>query len=224
MKIKYDGISVQNMRSSNMDGVLLKERVVEQQRAYLAVVCDGVGSMENGAFASATATELMSEWFNNVTERKGMGIRMLNAVTGINKAIVDEADEKGLQTASTLSALLFDENNYYIVHAGDSRIYGFRNGVLRQLTQDHTRNGRLTACIGRAERVELFYDEGAYAGDTFLLCSDGLYKRMKDSVIEKNLSGIKKNGLQKAIRQMVDYAIGQGERDNISLAILMKES
>lgn len=224
MKMKYDGISVRNMRRSNMDGVLLKEQLIEHQHAYLAVVCDGVGSMKNGAFASATATELMSEWFNNVTERKSIGIRMLNAVTEINRAIADEAEKKGLQTASTLSALLVDENNYYIVHAGDSRIYGFRNGVLQQLTQDHVRDGRLTACIGRNEKVTLFYNEGIYAGDTFLLCSDGLYKRMDHSVIEKKLAGIKKGDLQKAIKQMVDFAIGQGERDNISLAILMKES
>lgn len=224
MKMKYDGISVQNMRSSNMDGVLLKERLIEHQQVYLAVVCDGVGSMKNGAFASATATELMSEWFNKVTERKGIGIRMLNAVMEINRTIVDEAERKGLQAASTLSALLVDESNYYIVHAGDSRIYGLRNGVLQQLTQDHTRNGRLTACIGRTEKVTLFYNEGAYSGDTFLLCSDGLYKRMDHSVIEKRLARIKKSGLQKAIKQMVDFVIDQGESDNISLAILMKES
>lgn len=224
MGMKYDGISVQNMRSSNMDGVLLKERLIEGRRVYLAVVCDGVGSMINGAFASATSTELLSEWFNTVNERKSLGVRMLNAVAEINRVITEEAERKALQTASTLSALLVDESNYYIVHVGDSRIYGFRDGVLRQLTQDHTRGGRLTACIGRTENVSFFYDEGTYAGDTFLLCSDGLYKRMEHSKIERNLAGIKKHGLQKVIKQMVEFVIDQGERDNISLAILMKES
>lgn len=222
--MRYDGISVQNMRSSNMDGVLLKERSIGGKSVYLAVVCDGVGSMKNGAFASAMATELLSEWFNTVNERESLGIRMLNAVSEINRIIMEEAEKKGLQTASTVSALLVDEGCYYIVHAGDSRIYGFRDGVLRQLTQDHTRNGRLTACIGKTEDVPLFYDEGSYLGDTFLLCSDGLYKRMEHSRIEKSLAGIKKNGLQRAIKQMVEFVIDQGERDNISLAILMKES
>lgn len=222
--MKYDGISVQNMRSSNMDGVLLKERLIGGRRVYLAVVCDGVGSMKNGVFASATATELLSEWFNTVNERKSLGIRMLNVIARINRIIVEEAEKNSLQTASTLSALLMDESRYYIVHVGDSRIYGFRNGILRQLTQDHTRGGRLTACIGKTENVPFFYDEGTYTGDIFLLCSDGLYKKMEHNEIEKNLVGIKKNGLQKTIKQMVEFVIDQGERDNISLAILMKES
>ncbi len=38
MGMRYDGISVQNMRSSNMDGVLLKERLIKDQRVYLAVI------------------------------------------------------------------------------------------------------------------------------------------------------------------------------------------
>ena len=222
--MKYDGISVQNLRSSNMDGVLLKERQIEGKSVYLAVVCDGVGSMKDGAFASATATRLMGEWFGKVTDQTGLGTKMLHTVSEINRGIVAESEKRGLQTASTISALLIKEHSYFVVHAGDSRIYAFRKGTLRQLTQDHTNHGKLTACIGKSGNMPLFYGEGAYRGDTFLLCSDGLYKRMEDRQIEERLANIKRTGLQRTIREMVEFVIGQGERDNISLAILTKES
>ena len=120
--MKYDGISVQNLRSSNMDGVLLKERQIEGKSVYLAVVCDGVGSMKDGAFASATATRLMGEWFGKVTDQTGLGTKMLHTVSEINRVIVAESEKRGLQTASTISALLIKEHSYFVVHAGDSRI------------------------------------------------------------------------------------------------------
>ena len=62
----YDGMSLQNKRKSNMDSLLLKERRIDGQNVYLAVVCDGVGSLENGGFAAATAVRLLSDWFDSV--------------------------------------------------------------------------------------------------------------------------------------------------------------
>lgn len=221
--MRYDGISVKNLRSTNMDGVLLKERMVVGKAIYLAVVCDGVGSMEDGALASAMATELLGGWFDSLHDLKGMGTKMLGVVAEINGTILRTAREQRLRTASTLSALLLDGSNYYIVHAGDSRIYVYRDGVLRQLTRDQTNGGKLTSCIGRMENVPLVYDEGKYENDIFLLCTDGLYRKLTQENICGFLASAHKKGLENTIRQMVSLAMEKGERDNISLAILMNE-
>ena len=60
---------------------------------------------------------------------------MRNAVLRINTEIADCAQQQGIRTATTLSALLLVEGQYYIVHAGDSRIYTCTEDGIRQLTR-----------------------------------------------------------------------------------------
>ena len=76
----YDGMSIQNRRSSNMDSLLLKERNINDKSAYLAVVCDGVGSLKDGGFAAAMAVEKLEEWFDTVEDTGRLGICFLGRV------------------------------------------------------------------------------------------------------------------------------------------------
>lgn len=204
-----------------MDGVLLKTQKVAGKMAYMAVVCDGVGSLEDGAFASAMTIALLGQWFESVASLKGIGTGLLNTVLEINRKIVTTTEERNIKTASTLSAIILADGGYYVAHAGDSRIYRCHGGVLCQLTEDHVKEGKLTACIGRSKSIPLFYNEGRYQDDVFLLCSDGLYKRMEREQIGTYLSEIDKAGLQQTIDQMASFVINRGEKDNISIAILM---
>ena len=55
MACLYDGISLQNQRPVNMDSLLMKERAIDGRSVCMAVVCDGVGSMTDGAFAASSA-------------------------------------------------------------------------------------------------------------------------------------------------------------------------
>lgn len=224
MICRYDGMSIQNKRSTNMDSLLLKEKQIVGQNLYMAVVCDGVGSMEAGAFASSMAVRMLSEWFDNITDTQRLGLCLRDQVAEINRRIVEAALARGLQTASTLSALLLDDGHYYIVHIGDSRIYCCRDGVLTQLTQDQTSNGKLTSCLGRKEKLSIFYNEGSFSGETFLLCSDGLYKRMEPEHLCTELAQVSRKTLKKTMERLMQYVIKRGEADNISLAILIHES
>ena len=221
--MKYEGISLQNMRKSNMDCILLKEREICGVDTYLVAVCDGVGSLKDGAFASSTAVRLLSFWLDSVETTKCIGLRMLEYANHMNRQIVQMAEEKGLQTASTLSALLICDGYYYIVHVGDSRIYSFSNGVLSRLTQDQTINGKLAACLGRYKETTILYNEGTYCGETFLLCSDGLHKRMPDAEIAAEIVKAHPGNLHQIIEEMSNIVVRQGEKDNVSIAILMKE-
>jgi serine/threonine protein phosphatase PrpC len=172
----FDGASLQNKRNSNMDSLLLRMRTIGGQKTLIAVVCDGVGSTEDGAYAASTAARMLSEWFGALENTERVGLRMRDAISVINNHIASSAKADKLDTASTLSALLLADGKHYIVHAGDSRIYCLHNGTLLQLTKDDTsETGKLTSCIGRKENIDLFYSEGAADERTFLLCSDGLY-------------------------------------------------
>lgn len=124
MSVLYHGCSIQNKRSINMDSLLLKERVVDGQSICLAVICDGVGSVRDGAFASSTAVKMMGSWFDCIQSLECLGLQLRNCVLDINESIVQKAQQRKIRTASTLSVLLVGNGHYYIANVGDSRIYG----------------------------------------------------------------------------------------------------
>lgn len=224
MPVRYDGCSVQNKRLINMDSLFLKERSVAGESVCLAVVCDGVGSTQNGAFASAVAVKLLSDWFNHLECIDCLGSQLRDCVLRINEHIVQEARRQGLRTASTLSALLLCGGRYHIANIGDSRVYRFDDEGIWQLTQDQTSNGKLTSWLGRPEETEVFYSEGLCGEGQFLICSDGLYKRMDEAYLRSELLRAERKKLKKTIERLIQYVVRQGETDNISLAIVICES
>lgn len=220
MKYYFDGISLKNGRQENMDSLLLKVRQIGKKNALLAVVCDGVGSLADGAFASKTAVQMLSEWFNKTETIDHIGIAMRDIITEINLNIIEKAKKKNLNTASTLSALLLAESDYYTAHVGDSRIYSCENGTLSILTcDDVTSTGKLTAYIGQAEKISLQYSAGNAAGKIFLICSDGLYKQMDTDFMLANMKTWSKYLSKEPIETLVQYVVERGEQDNISIAL-----
>ena len=189
----------------------------------LAVVCDGVGSLADGAFASGTAVRMLNDWFDQVTHTDRIGLRLRDAILAINTQIVTLAEEGGFQTASTLSALLLLDGTYHIVHIGDSRIYMYEKSLSILTKDDVSENGKLSACIGRSYRILLQYGEGHAERSSFLVCSDGLYKRATDDFIAQKMQVSNNRMVKAAAKALVHHAIEQGERDNISLALIKTE-
>lgn len=220
----YKGISLQNKRAVNMDSLLIKERQIDGQPVYLAAVCDGVGSLESGGFAAASAVRLLSDWFDSVSDTRRLGLALRDRIVQINREIIEAAAAHGLETAATLSALLLTGDRFYIVHIGDSRIYSQENELLTQLTRDHSQNGKLASCIGRWDDPTIDYNEGALTDRRFLLCSDGLYKQMEPDHLSGQLAKMTKRSMGKVMEKLTKYVIDRGETDNISLAVLIKES
>jgi serine/threonine protein phosphatase PrpC len=207
-----------------MDSVLLKCGKIDQYNALLAVVCDGVGSLSNGGYASGVAVKLLSEWFDQVITIDRIGLEMRDAILRINTAIVSEARRDNIDTASTLSALLLIEDNYYIVHIGDSRVYCYENETLSILTNDDvSETGKLTAYIGRTEEIFPQYLESTAVDKAFLVCSDGLYKGMDTDFLKAKMSFTNKRLLKEALDVLPQFVIERGEQDNISLALVKIE-
>ena len=191
-----------------MDSVLLKEKNVDGQAVCIAAVCDGVGSLTDGAFASSAVIRMLCEWFDNLDSLQQLGLCMREALQEINIRIVEAARSQSMNTGTTLSVLLLTGNQYYIVHTGDSRIYTLENQTLIQLTKDQTLGGRLAACFGRMEKTDFF-------------CNEGLYKRMEPALLQKELAHAKRKKLGESIERLTQYVAEQGETDNISLAIVL---
>jgi len=223
MEFIYDGISLQNGRDSNMDSLLMTGRQVSGVQTVLAVVCDGVGSMSDGAYAGVESVKMLNEWFKNLTDLERVGLRLRDEVQSINVWVTRAAKEQGIQTATTLSALLLAERQFFIVHAGDSRIYSISSDSAQLLTVDAvTESGQLTTYIGRHEDLELFYTEGVTQCGVFLICSDGLYKRVhiEDELIAGSIDTSNAKAIHKTLKVLTDVAIERGENDNVSLGIV----
>jgi serine/threonine protein phosphatase PrpC len=189
----------------------------------LAVVCDGVGSLSDGAFASGTAVRMLGDWFSGgELSAEGAGLLMRDAVLDINSRIIAEAEQNNFNTASTLSALLFLENKYYTVHTGDSRIYCYEieSRSLTLLTGDDvSQSGRLASYIGRAD-LSPQYSEGSASGRIFLVCSDGLYKRMDPDYMAEKMKSWGRRPSKKPLKVLPGYVKALGEHDNISFALI----
>lgn len=222
MSWSYDGMSIRNKRERNMDSLLLKSRLVQGKELCAAAVCDGVGGLADGAYAASSTVQMLSNWFENLENTDCLGPRLREYIESVNFAVMTQARVKQLQTACTLSCLLLWDGQYAVAHVGDSRIYTVEENALRLLTRDQVQEGRLTASVGRRELTDLFYAEGRYApGQRFLLCSDGLYKRMDMDLLAKSLREMNRRSLPKTLRQLTEYVVERGERDNISAALLI---
>jgi hypothetical protein len=161
-----------------------------------------------------------------------------------SKWIKNFADEKVIgQMGSTVVALLLDPRNptrAMGLHAGDSRLYRYRQEELKLLTTDHSTVAALAATLGRdpdslpskyqnelvravglSETVELEETPiDVTSGDVFLLCSDGLTKMLPDRQIAKLLKPEGEKTAAMIARTLVDEANAAGGRDNISVVVV----
>ena len=222
MKWMFAGFSEKNLRPTNMDSLFVEERRIEEKAALLAVVCDGVGSRADGAFASAYATESLASWFYAQTSAGQLALSLRERVLRINREILIHAEQRGLATASTLAALLLVEDRYSTVHAGDSRIYAVAEAQTAQLTRDDAAaDGKLEQYLGRADGLQLQYSEADTSGQSFLLCTDGFYRKMPQEMLRQAAQAKTRAELDALLRSMCKTVQQRGERDNIS-AVLIK--
>jgi len=210
-------------------------------------VCDGMGGAEGGEIASDKAVKSIAEAFDALgsareaptRERKG---KILDRA--INKAcrwIHDYAAERDiLGMGTTTISIVFDAihpDRGMVLHAGDSRCYRYRDGVLEQIMRDHSLaeaagikdeesmapqfRGVVTRAVGIEESVELEKSPcDAREGDIFLLCSDGLSKMVKDERLEEIIREHETGSLSDMTEQLIAEANGNGGKDNITAVVV----
>jgi len=149
---------------------------------------------------------------------------------------------------ATLSLLCFPTADVaFWGQAGDSRIYVYRDGKLRQFSHDHSpvgrmrQRGEITEAEARRHPLRNQIDmslgntgrtfrpetgtEPAFRGDVFLLCSDGLSDGLWDHEIEKLLAGVHAAAdVRPTIQELVAAAKQASGRDNITAVIALVEN
>jgi protein phosphatase len=220
----------------------------------LYVICDGMGGQAAGEVASKMAVETVVQHIreagrNPQANWEGAYLEELSAPTNrlgsairlSNKAIFDAAASASSNNGMgcTVAAASILGNVMSVAHVGDSRIYLFRDGKLKQLTQDHSlvweqvRQGLLTPqeagesdmsnvilrALGAEPTVEVDLDEmWVGPGDQVLLCSDGLTRMVPDAEIAAVLAAAAEP--QEAADKLVQLANEKGGEDNTTVIIL----
>ena len=219
------------IRKNNEDRLLAREYT---GGAVLLAVADGLGGHEAGERAAQMALSAL-EALN--VDAADMDEQLVSLVCLINQDILAAATRKPalINMGTTLTASLVRSGTAHWVHVGDSRLYLFREGILLQITEDHTplgiliRGGEITkeearrhplhnlliSCLGR-EKYEV--DSGTLklgTTDLLLFTTDGLHDGIPE---EKFISLLKANvSLEAKLDGLVEAALTAGGRDNITV-------
>jgi protein phosphatase len=205
----------------------------------LLAVADGMGGAAAGEVASSEVLTTMVSLDEDVPGTDvltALGQAVDRANDRLRELIEEDPQLEGMGT--TLTALLWTGQRLGMVHIGDSRAYLLRDGVLNQITQDHTwvqrlvDEGRITEeeasthpqrsllmrALGTAERVEpdLSIRE-VRAGDRYLLCSDGLSGVVSHQTLEETLGSY--YSPQQTVQELIQLALRGGGPDNITCVI-----
>lgn len=209
----------------------------------LFIVADGMGGHAAGEVASEMAVAIVTKELASVQHLNGDDVapRVAAALRNANRAIflrtVEEVDKQGMGT--TASVLLLANDRYLIGQVGDSRVYLLRDGVLRQLTKDHSYvqeqvdagfltpeqaryhpySNVITRCVGASESVEPdTYGGPVKAGDIFLVASDGLTGMVDDRRLQQLLLARSSPG--RLVDSLIAEANGRGGLDNITAIVI----
>lgn len=205
----------------------------------LWLVADGMGGHDAGDFASQAIVAEM-EGLGMAGSASDLHARFQERLDRAHRRILSHSQSIGGATVgATMVALMIFEERYICIWSGDSRIYLLRDGLLRQLTHDHTevhellRRGMITAAqasvwprrnvitraIGVSSHPECDMVHGrAMVDDIFLLCSDGLTEHNNDRDIATFLaSGDTAQGICDGL---IAQTIARGAKDNVTAVVL----
>lgn len=224
----------QNEDALSVNGLLLRDDAVDltvdipEEGFFYLLVSDGMGGHEKGEEASRFALEEMEEQFSfHHIQPDSFEDDIREAARYINFKLNRSASQQG-QTypmGCTLTGVVWHYGHIWLVNAGDSRTYRFREGMLRQLTTDETERGitgnpaaskLLLNCLGGGAEGRLAVDDldgKLLEGDVLLVCSDGLCDMLPDEEIEAALAG------GATASDLLRQACEAGGEDNVSIIL-----
>lgn len=202
---------------------------------HVAAVSDGVGGASHGELAAKAAIQAVIHFAEAYPESDVLPDRLLeDLLDQINEKILQFGEKIG-RTAATLSLLLWQGSRYYAVNIGDSPIFLLRKGRLRRLSTTHTRAelnimrrkplqrgdwNTLTQFLGKrgvtGSQMAAFCYGRLLRGDIFLICTDGVSKKIEESRMKKFL--VRKG--EKSLTAIFKQIKKNKENDNATAIVL----
>jgi PPM family protein phosphatase len=229
-------------RSHNQDNLAVHLATDAEQwlkSGHFFLVADGMGGHAVGEKASELASSVIPHTFQKYAQ-DGPAAALRKAFLEANATIhaCGEQNREFHGMGTTGTALVLRPEGAWIGHVGDSRTYRIRNGIIEQLTYDHSYVWEIAKlqkidpaevqnfptnvihrCLGPQPLVQVDI-EGPHPiqpGDIFLLCSDGLSGQVKDHEMGVVASALPPD---EACRFLIDLANMRGGPDNITVIIV----
>ena len=210
------------------------------------VVCDGMGGLSGGERASAIAAQGMVQHLLENGQSTDIPTEMGRAALRLNEKIKDLRDRENrrIEAGTTLTAVFIRSGELYWCGIGDSHIYLYRDGILRQLNIDHNfgvqldqmvqegsitaeealrhpQRAALTSYLGIQELTLISGNRTPFPlqkDDVLLQCTDGLYRCLSDDSICQLLTATE--DLKQASKLLVETALTlPGAHDNTSVLL-----
>ena len=213
------------VRENNEDNFFCNGEILNQEKIFLNgmaespcvfAVCDGMGGEAHGELASLTAVTVLKEHDENIKSaalsKNSLDKVVQDFIFDANSRICKTMRENSFRMGTTLALVVISDNSVMAYNIGDSRIYKFQNGVLSQISEDHTmaqqkiKMGLLTYEEARHDKSKhvltrclgVFEDEMVLIPNIIspliidkelrlLLCSDGLTDMLSDWQIQEIL-------------------------------------
>jgi protein phosphatase len=237
------------VRTNNEDAMgsfIPASRQQARTHGYLFAVADGVGGMDLGEIASATAISVMTAEFAKAQAGTMLISLLPRLIQHANAAVHDctlAPEYRGKKMATTVVACALRYDQAIVSHVGDSRCYLIRHGKAKQITQDHTwvNEQRKMGLISASEMAEsesrhvlirslgpeMFVSPDTtaitlQAGDVFVLCSDGLHDEMSEAELAAIAS--QKTNIDEIARELVARAVEIDGNDNTTAQVIRIQS
>lgn len=203
-------------------------------------VADGVGGNAGGRIASLyIAHQICQADFLSMTQQD-----IHTFVTDINTDLIAHAasiPDKS-EMATTLTCVVAAKDGYYLIHAGNTRLYVMQGSYLKQLTVDHTtynwliecgqyeaaetcKKSEINCCFGGGSQryanrlvIEKVFDD--YFPDTLILTTDGIHDFVDIDFMENALSS--NDSDSDAAQIIVEEAHKNGSTDDTTIIILRR--
>jgi len=225
---------VRENNEDKMEFFIPEEESLLQKKGAVFIVADGMGGHNAGQIAAELAVQtFLRSYLKSETNSILQAIK--GAVEEANRLIWTIAqgisEREGMGCTFTLAVV--QEDNLFLAHIGDSRLYLIRDGEAKQLSEDHTwvaeqvkkgilseeeaslspfRN-LLTRSLGTKLDIEI--DLAQYpleSGDIILLCTDGFYEYIEPEEMVKELE----RDISLGIFNLTELAEERGGKDNIT--------
>ncbi len=230
-------------RPSNEDHYVCIRIGQSPDAAHVIAVADGMGGHAGGQVASGlaiSALEALVAGLDAKAARSKAGPTLKSAFESANREILRKArvDRTLTDMGTTMVAAIVSESGATLANLGDSRAYLTRDGVIGQITVDHSWKEEakrhnlpvdeianspfretITRSLGVDESVEVdIFDFELRPGDCILLCSDGLHDLVPDSQIRSAI--LSEKSLEKAAKRLIELANDAGGRDNSTCVLI----
>ena len=231
-----------------------QDRILTDAALGLYVVADGMGGHQHGELAAQLAISTVRFYIESSSDRFDVtwpfgydfnlsidANRLTTAIQLANRQVWNHSQQSPecVGMGTTIAAALVRDDHAVVANVGDSRVYLFRRGELKQLTYDdtfinslgmrddpnlqgllnHPMRNVLTQAAGSREEVEVhIVEQEIESGDRFLLCSDGLHGVIGDAEIHSIVGA--DGCLEATARRLNDVVHANGAPDNVSVVLL----